>query len=59
MERILDELRARDAIDSARAIAPLRAAPGAHVIRTDGLTVEEAVARVVAVIESTGPVGGG
>ena len=48
--RTLDELRARDATDSGRETAPLRVAPDAVVIRTDGFTLEEAVDAVVTVI---------
>jgi cytidylate kinase len=44
--RILDELRARDAIDSGRATAPLRTAAAAVVIDTDGKTYHETVATV-------------
>jgi cytidylate kinase len=51
---ILDDLRARDAIDSGRSTAPLRAAPDAHVVHTDGLTLDETVEAVVAAIESAG-----
>ncbi len=51
-ERIVAELRARDALDSSRAAAPLRVAPDAVVIRTDGFTLEQAVEAVVAAVES-------
>jgi cytidylate kinase len=44
---ILDELRRRDDLDSNRAVAPLRAAADAVVIRTDGNTFEMTVALVV------------
>jgi cytidylate kinase len=47
---ILDQLRRRDALDSTRPVAPLRIAPGAVVIRTDGNRFEETVAAVVAAI---------
>ncbi len=46
-QRILDELRARDAIDSGRDVAPLRAAEDAIVLRTDGFALDEAVDAVV------------
>ena len=49
-ERILAELRRRDRIDGTRAVAPLRAAPEAVVIRTDGNTLEQTVAAVTAAI---------
>lgn len=42
------EIAERDARDTTRAIAPLKAAPDAHVIDSTGLTVEEVVGRVLA-----------
>ncbi len=51
--QILAELRRRDRIDSTRAVAPLRAAPAAVRIVTDGLTFEETVETVVAAIRRT------
>ncbi len=58
---ILEALRRRDAIDSGREVAPLRVAPDAVVLRTDGAGFDETVARVVAAIrakeaERTAPV---
>jgi 23S rRNA pseudouridine2605 synthase len=44
---VLDELRRRDGIDSSREAAPLVMPEGAVRIRTDGLALEEAIARVV------------
>jgi cytidylate kinase len=43
---VLDDLRARDAIDSGRAASPLRVAADAVVIDTDGLPSAEVVARI-------------
>lgn len=48
--RILAELRRRDRIDASRSIAPLRAAPDAVVIATDGNTVGQTIDAVVAAI---------
>jgi CMP/dCMP kinase len=45
---IRSDLERRDAVDSGRAIAPLRAAEDAVVIVTDGMSFDEVVARVVA-----------
>ena len=45
-ESILDNVQHRDAIDSGRATAPLKAAPDAVVIDSTGLSVDEVVARV-------------
>jgi len=49
---ILAELRRRDAIDRGRVVAPLRAAPDATVLTTDGRRFEETVAAVVAAIRA-------
>ena len=45
-ELILDNVKQRDAIDSGRATAPLRAAPDAVIIDSTGLSVDEVIARV-------------
>jgi CMP/dCMP kinase len=45
-EAILDNVKQRDAIDSGRAIAPLKAAPDAVIIDSTHLSVDEVVARV-------------
>jgi len=47
---ILDDMRRRDAIDSGRETAPLRAAEDAIVLKTDGNTFEQTVAAVVRAI---------
>jgi cytidylate kinase len=44
---ILEELRRRDRLDSTRAVAPLRAAADAVVLKTDGNTFDETVRLVV------------
>jgi cytidylate kinase len=44
MER---EIAVRDVADSTRAVAPLRPAPDAVIIETDGLDVDEVVKRIV------------
>jgi cytidylate kinase len=49
---ILDELRRRDQVDSTRPVAPLRTAPDALVLRTDGNTFEASVDAVVATIRA-------
>ena len=46
-EDILDNVKSRDAIDSGRATAPLKAAPDAVIIDSTGLSVDEVVARVL------------
>ena len=49
---ILDQLRRRDQMDATRAVAPLRMAPDAVVIRTDGNAFRTTVDLVVAAIEA-------
>jgi len=49
---ILEALRARDATDGGRVVAPLRIGPDAVVLRTDGAAFETTVARVVQAIRA-------
>ena len=49
---ILDDLRRRDAADSGRAVAPLRPADDARILRTDGNTREQTIALVVDAIRA-------
>jgi cytidylate kinase len=49
-DQVLADLRRRDAIDTTRRTAPLRTAPDAVVINTDGNRFEETVAAVVRTI---------
>ena len=51
---ILAQLKRRDALDSNRAVAPLRSAPDAVHIVTDGNTFDETVDAVVTAIEAAG-----
>jgi cytidylate kinase len=46
-EEIFEQLRRRDVLDSTRTVAPLRAAPDAMVLRTDGNAFETTVELVV------------
>ena len=48
---LLAEIIRRDELDSKRTVAPLRAADDAIVVETDGLSVREALDRVLQVIE--------
>lgn len=48
---ILEELTRRDMLDTTRAIAPLRPADDAVIIRTDGNTFEQTVAIVIETIQ--------
>ncbi|RME14787.1 MAG: (d)CMP kinase [Alphaproteobacteria bacterium] len=54
-EEVLAEVIARDARDSSRATAPLRPADDAVVIDTSDMSIDEAVAEAVAVIEARRP----
>jgi cytidylate kinase len=49
---VLDDLRARDARDSARTSAPLKTAEDAVVLDTTDMSIEEAVAEAVKVVEA-------
>ncbi|MBM4421381.1 MAG: (d)CMP kinase, partial [Chloroflexi bacterium] len=49
-QELLQEILRRDALDTERAVAPLRAAADAIVVETDGLSVGEALERVVAAV---------
>lgn len=49
---LLAELRARDALDRGRAVAPLRVPDGALVIRSDGREFQHTVAAVVAAVHA-------
>ncbi|HXR27099.1 MAG TPA: (d)CMP kinase, partial [Candidatus Baltobacteraceae bacterium] len=46
-EAVLADLRERDAIDSHRAVGPLRVPPDAVVVRSDGRTLDQTVRAVV------------
>jgi CMP/dCMP kinase len=50
---ILEALRRRDRLDTTRAVAPLRVAPDARVITTDGNTFEQTVDAVVGAIRDS------
>jgi cytidylate kinase len=45
-EEILAAMRKRDKIDSTRKVAPLRAAPDARILPTDGLDVDQVIAKI-------------
>jgi cytidylate kinase len=51
---VLADMLARDARDSGRAVAPLRAAPDAVEIDTSALTPEEVTERMLAVVQTRG-----
>lgn len=45
-KEVLDDLQLRDRLDSERAVAPLRAAADATIVSTDGLSVDQVVAKL-------------
>ncbi len=51
-ENVLSDILARDARDSARADAPLKQAADAEVFDTSYLSVEEAVARAIGIVQA-------
>ena len=48
MGALLQDLSERDARDTQRALAPLKPAEGAHMLETSSMTIEAAVAQVLA-----------
>ncbi len=55
---VLAEQTIRDRRDRERAVSPLRAAPDGVTLDTTGLTVDEAVERIVELMRSRGLIGG-
>jgi len=53
-ETVLAELQQRDHNDITRAVSPLKPAPDAVIINTDGLTLEEVVDRILALVAERG-----
>lgn len=54
-EQVRRDLERRDRIDSRRKVAPLRAAPDAIVVDTEGLDVEGVVDRIVRLVDQHDP----
>ena len=52
-QAILDNLRRRDDIDSHRAISPLRPAPDAHIVDTEGISAEQVADRIVSLAQES------
>ncbi len=52
-EQVLADLIRRDAIDSGRAVAPLRAAHDAVYLDSTALDIEQVVARILAIVQAT------
>ena len=55
MAALLQDLRERDERDTNRAIAPLKPAEGAHVLETSSMTIDAAVAQVLAWYQAVAP----
>ncbi len=51
-EIVLEDIRRRDRIDSEREVSPLRPADDAVIIDTDGLSLDEVMARVIGLVGS-------
>lgn len=51
-DQVLAEQNERDARDSGRAASPLKPAPDALILTTDGLTIDEVVARIKQAIDT-------
>ncbi|NWG47428.1 MAG: (d)CMP kinase, partial [Alphaproteobacteria bacterium] len=51
-EEVLADIHARDRRDSARATAPLRQLPDAHLVDTSNLSVDEAIATALAIVDA-------
>jgi cytidylate kinase len=54
-EEVLADIRARDARDSGRAVAPLKPAPDAVLLDTSELTLDQAIAEAVRLAEERLP----
>jgi len=54
LQHVLADIEARDARDTTRADSPLKPAPDAVHVDTDGLTVEQVVAKVLAIVKERG-----
>jgi cytidylate kinase len=52
---ILADIRRRDERDKGRAVAPLIAAPDAHILDTSNLAIEAVVGKAIAIIEAARP----
>lgn len=46
-QNVLDEMATRDKLDSGRKVAPLRPALDAHILTTDGLSIEMVLERIL------------
>ncbi|MGX0878019.1 cytidylate kinase [Roseovarius sp. MBR-154] len=51
LDEVMDDLRQRDARDSARAAAPLKPAEDAHLLDTSSMSIEDATAKAIAIVD--------
>ncbi len=54
LQQVLTDIEARDARDTTRADSPVKPAPDAVHVDTDGLTIEQVVAKVLAIVKERG-----
>ncbi len=54
LQQVLADIEARDARDTTRADSPVKPAPDAVHVDTDGLTIEQVVAKVLAIVKERG-----
>lgn len=59
IESVREDIRARDEADSQRAAAPLKVAGGAEVIDTTGMSIEQVVERILALVRTAAAAGRG
>jgi len=52
---ILADIRRRDQRDTARAVAPLKPAPDAHILDTSALAIEAVVESAIAIVDAARP----
>lgn len=50
-DEILSSIRRRDQIDSSREVAPLKPAPDAHILESDGKTISQVLAEVMQLLD--------
>ena len=48
--RILEDMKARDALDASRAVAPLKQAPDAVLLDTSEMTLDESIQAVLSIV---------
>lgn len=54
LEQVMDDIRTRDARDSEREVAPLKAADDAHLVDTTGRSIDQVVEEIAALARASG-----